>query len=633
MTSKEILQKYWGYKEFRPLQEEIINSILNGQDTLALLPTGGGKSICFQVPAMTLDGFCLVITPLIALIKDQVQNLRNRNIKAEAIHSGMSSFEIERALNNCIYGQTKFLYVAPERLQTELFQARLTQMKINLVAIDEAHCISQWGYDFRPSYLKIADIRKHLPKIPFLALTATATKTVKADIQEKLLFNKFANVFQKSYTRNNLSFSVLHEADKFKKLIDILQKVSGCGIIYVRSRNRAKDIAEALKQHNIKADFYHAGLDPKTRNIKQEGWIKDKIRIIVCTNAFGMGIDKPDVRLVIHLDLPNSLEAYFQEAGRAGRDELKAYAVLLFNNSDAISLEKNFQLSFPPIETVQQIYHLLSTQYNLAMGAGEGQRFDFDIKHFISKHNLPSIQCYYALKILEENGYIETTDAVFNSSRLIMKVPNESLYDIQLRNPQLEPFIKILLRTYGGLFDHYTDINENHLARILNTSEEYVHNTLIALHRNQIIDYIPQTDKPKLIFTRERVPYEKLFIDTKLIAFRKKVRQSNMEAAIKYAQNGLICRSQQLVTYFGEFNSQPCNICDVCLQRNKSEVQESTIKQVSEAIIEYLKFQPSNLKCLISQLKKYKEEEVLKTIRWMTDNGQITYTDGYFTIS
>lgn len=348
MVTKEVLKKYWGFNEFRPLQEEIINSILNGFDTLALLPTGGGKSICFQVPTMSKEGLCLVITPLIALIKDQVQNLRSRQIKAEAIYTGMSRNEIERAFNNCIYGQTKFLYIAPERLQTELFKVRLDQMKISLVAVDEAHCISQWGYDFRPTYLKIAEIRQHLPNVPFLALTATATEIVRADIKEKLKFGKNSKVFQKSYTRANLAYSVLHEEDKFRKLIKILQKIPGCGIVYVRSRNRAEDVANILNRHKISADFYHAGLDPKTRSTKQDGWLKDKIRIIVCTNAFGMGIDKSNVRLVIHLDLPESLEAYFQEAGRAGRDDINSYAVLIYNNTDSVTLKKKaLMIVFP----------------------------------------------------------------------------------------------------------------------------------------------------------------------------------------------------------------------------------------------------------------------------------------------
>ncbi|QQS28488.1 MAG: RecQ family ATP-dependent DNA helicase [Sphingobacteriales bacterium] len=633
MTSKEVLKKYWGFNEFRPLQEEIIDSILNGFDTLALLPTGGGKSICFQVPTMSKEGLCLVITPLIALIKDQVQNLRSRQIKAEAIYTGMSRNEIERAFNNCIYGQTKFLYIAPERLQTELFKVRLDQMKISLVAVDEAHCISQWGYDFRPTYLKIAEIRQHLPNVPFLALTATATEIVRADIKEKLKFGKNSKVFQKSYTRANLAYSVLHEEDKFRKLIKILQKIPGCGIVYVRSRNRAEDVANILNRHKISADFYHAGLDPKTRSTKQDGWLKDKIRIIVCTNAFGMGIDKSNVRLVIHLDLPESLEAYFQEAGRAGRDDINSYAVLIYNNTDSVTLKKSLDDSFPPLEIVRKFYYLLSSYFNLAIGAGEGIRVDFDLIKFLETNNLKASQCYYSLKILEENGYIQTSDAVFSPSRVIITVNEEEIYDVQNRNPNIEPYIKTLLRTYGGIFSHYKDIFESQIALQLNVDTNQVIDVLKALHNNKIINYIPQTDKPQLVFTRSRVASENLLFDTKLIEFRKKVRLSNIQAAIKYAQNDLVCRSQQLVSYFGEFTSKPCLICDVCLHKKNRNSLESRILDITKDIKTTLSTKTLSLFELVSQLDKYEEKEVLTTIRWMMDNGQINYKNGLLSLS
>ncbi|OWY25768.1 RecQ family ATP-dependent DNA helicase [Sphingobacteriales bacterium UPWRP_1] len=633
MTIHEILEKFWGYPAFRPMQEDIIRSVLGGKDTLALLPTGGGKSICFQVPGLAKDGLCIVVSPLIALMKDQVYNLQRRGIKASAIYSGMSSYEITRNLDNCAFGQTKFLYVSPERLQTEQFLARLPQLNISLIAIDEAHCISQWGYDFRPAYLKIAQIREKLPDVPVLALTATATNMVKADIQEKLKFRKQASaVFQKSFTRANLSYSVFREEHKLNKLISVLQKVPGCGIVYVRSRKETQDVASALVKQGIGADFYHAGLDPQTRNNKQDRWIKNQIRVMVCTNAFGMGIDKPDVRVVVHLDLPESIEAYYQEAGRAGRDEKKSYAVLLYNNEDIAALEENLKKSFPPIEQVRQTYHLLCSYLQIAIGAAGGQCFDFDVHHFLETAKIPASQLFYSLKVLEENGYIAYNDALLLPSRLLVKMDKEQLYEVQVSNPRLEPYLKGILRTYGGVFDHYTEISETQLARNLKTTVEYVRNALTVMHRNQIIDYVPQTDKPQLVFTLSRTPAENLQIDTKLINFRKKVRQGNIQEVAKYAQNALICRSQQLVAYFGELDSNACGVCDVCLQKKKLAMAESRAELIATLIKKQLNRGNQTISALVTGLSAYKEDEVLKVLRWMTDNGQLLYHENEFSL-
>lgn len=633
MTPHQILQQYWGYSQFRPLQEDIIQSVLSGKDTLALLPTGGGKSVCFQVPALALEGVCLVVTPLIALMKDQVHNLKKRNIPAEAVYSGMNVFEVERAFDNCMHGKTKFLYLSPERLGTKLFLARLPNLQVSIVAIDEAHCISQWGYDFRPAYLKIAQIRTQLPHIPFLALTATATARVKADIQEKLKFGKNAAVFQKSFTRSNLSYSVLREENKIQKLTTIFKSVPGCGIVYVRSRKETAQIAEALKKQGISSDFYHAGLDPRTRSQKQDAWVKDKIRVMACTNAFGMGIDKPDVRTVVHLDLPESVEAYYQEAGRAGRDEQKAYAVLLFNNEDIGSLREQFERNFPPIATVRKVYHLLGNFFQVAIGAGEGQSFDFDMNKFLETNPMPAADLFYALKVLEENNYLQATDAVFLPSRVMVRVTNEQLYDVQLRNPRLEPYIKVLLRSYGGVFDQHTEIYENVLAKNLKTSTQYVQNALTVLHKNQVIDYIPQTDKPQLIFTQPRAAAEALVFDVKLINFRKKVRQDNLQAVIAYAQNNLLCRSRQLVAYFGELDSLPCGVCDVCLQQKKLQLAENRIERISAAIKKQLRANAHSSHELVAQLTDFKEDEIIKVLRWLTDNHQILFKDGTFRLN
>ncbi|MEZ4884452.1 MAG: RecQ family ATP-dependent DNA helicase [Chitinophagales bacterium] len=627
MTINEILKKYWGYSEFRPLQEDIINSVLQGHDTLALMPTGGGKSICFQVPALVQEGVCLVISPLIALMKDQVYNLRKRNITAAAIFSGMTKTEIERTLDNCAYGNTKFLYLSPERLQTELFKARLDKLNVSLLAIDEAHCISQWGYDFRPPYLQIADIRELLPDIPILALTATATKQVQKDIQEKLAF-RGGNVFEKSFTRSNLSYSVFFEEDKTKKLLQILQNVPGTGIVYVRSRKKTKDIAYFLQKNGISADFYHAGLDAKTRSDKQDKWIKNQRRIIVCTNAFGMGIDKPDVRVVVHIDLPESLEAYYQEAGRAGRDGKKSYAALLYHKSDIFSLDEQLENRYPSLDIIRKTYQSLGNHFQIAIGAGLDQSFDFDMIEFVKKFQIKPIQAFNALRILEQDGYIHLSEAVYLPSRVVIRLNKEDFYKYKVANRRVEPYLDALLRLYGGtLYDHFRPINERQLAQVLRTSDEYVKNALSHLNDHKVIYYVPQTNKPQLTFMRERTPADQLSIDRKRLDFRRQVQHGNVNMVVKYVTNQEMCRSQQLVRYFGELDSDTCGVCDVCISVKKQKQEEERLEAINETVKTMLNSESLPFDLLVSQVAqqttKYKQDEIVKVVRWMMDNEQL----------
>ncbi len=602
---------------------------MTGHDTLALLPTGGGKSICFQVPALATEGICIVISPLIALMKDQVYNLKKRNIKAAAIFSGMTKKEIDRILDNCIYGNVKFLYISPERLQTEIFQLRLAKMKVNLIAIDEAHCISQWGYDFRPSYLKIEEIRNIISDVPLLALTATATDRVKIDIQDKLGF-KAKTVFQKSFKRNNLSYSVFYEDNKLAKLLQILKNVKGTGIVYVRSRKKTKQIAEILRKNRISADYYHAGLEGKTRAKKQEAWINNRIRVMVCTNAFGMGIDKPDVRIVVHIDLPESLEAYYQEAGRAGRDLKKSYAVLLYNKADHLDLEKRFSDSFPAYELIQKTYQSLGNYFKVAIGAGEGQGFCFDLRAFCQTYQLKPIATFNVLKILQENNYLLTNDAVHLPARLMVIVDKTELYKIEVANRRLEPYIKTILRTYGGILDDYVAIDEREIARNLKVKSEYVKNALTFMQKNKIVDYIPQTDQPSITFTSARVATDRLHINKQLFNFRKEVRQKNIDAVIQYTSENNVCRSEQLVRYFGEFNSTSCGVCDVCIRKRKANGKEQLLDKISHAIQQELQKQVLEPEQLITQLtqqqQRFKKQEILEALRWLLEEEKIKRT-------
>ncbi|QJD94897.1 RecQ family ATP-dependent DNA helicase [Mucilaginibacter robiniae] len=621
MTITQILQHYWRHDQFRPLQQEIIESVMQGQDTLALLPTGGGKSICYQVPAMAKEGICLVISPLIALMKDQVDNLKAKGIDAIAIVSGMGKREVDIALDNCIYGPVKFLYLSPERLQSDLVRERIKYMKVSLIAVDEAHCISQWGYDFRPPYLHIADLRQLLPKTPVLALTATATTEVKADIQEKLLF-KATNVFQLSFERKNISYLVQYEENKLRKMLDIVRGVKGTGIIYVRSRKETTEMAKFLTAYGFEADYYHAGLTADLRSAKQEQWKANSTRIIVATNAFGMGIDKPDVRFVIHKDLPESLEAYYQEAGRAGRDEQKAFAVLLFNQADQQKQEKKFELSFPTLEEIKQTYHYLANYYQLAYGAGEGLSFDLDLAEFCSRFKQDALKTLNALKFLEQAEYLSFNESVFLPSRFRFEVYNEELYNFQIQNPAWDPFIKTLLRSYGGAFDNFVRIREFDVSKRTNLNVQQVIDALQQLHDFGVLNYQRQTDKPQVTYLKPRQTSEHLLIDKRYMDQRKAVYQKKMEAIIAYAQHKQ-CRSQQLLAYFGELNAPKCGVCDICLQEKRQQGAGQLQEMIVDDILQLLNSGPADLEHLVNTIKQGQKAERLTAIRQLLDSGRI----------
>lgn len=622
LSIHQILKKYWGFDNFRPLQEEIIVSTLNKNDTLALLPTGGGKSICFQVPALAMEGLCLVISPLIALMKDQVENLQKKGIRAIAITSAMSFREIDIALNNAIHGHFKFLYLSPERLQNELFLARLPQMNISLLAVDEAHCISQWGYDFRPAYLQIAKIREKLPYVPVLALTATATPEVVKDIQQKLLFKK-ENVLQKSFERKNLAYIVVYEDDKLNRLINICNKIQGTGVVYARNRKKTQEIALFLKQHNISADFYHAGLNAQERNKKQEEWIKNKTRIMVATNAFGMGIDKPDVRFVVHLDLPDNLEAYFQEAGRGGRDEKKAYAVLLYSKKDRLELEHNFEKTFPSLEQIRNTYQAICNFYQIAIGSGEGLSFNFDINELCTRFNLNPISVYNSLKFLEREGFIALSDAVYHSSKIHIISNKEDLYKFEIENSSYEPLIKLLLRSYGGLFNYYVPINEAEIAKRLKTDKTIIIKQLQLLKKLNVIDYVESSELPKITFIQNRIDASRLHISKENYDFLKKRAKQRLEWVLHYTESRHLCRSRILLSYFGETNAIDCGQCDVCIEKKKSGLSPQKFEEIYLSIQNQLKqinLTPSALK---QQLSNYPENDYIKVLQYMIEHAEI----------
>lgn len=634
----QVLQQYWGYDRFRALQQDIIESVLSGRDTLALLPTGGGKSICFQVPAMAQEGLCLVVSPLIALMKDQVHNLKKRHIKASAIFSGMTNAEIDRTLDNCAYDpQMKFLYLSPERLHSDIFQARLPKLRVRLVAIDEAHCISQWGYDFRPAYLRIAELRERLKQVPFMALTATATERVETDILEKLQM-KDAHTFRKSFKRANLSYSVRTEENKAEKAADILLKTTGSSIIYVRSRQRTQGIAEMLTQKNISADYYHAGLDAKTRSQKQDEWVRGQTRVMVCTNAFGMGIDKPDVRTVIHCEPPDSLEAYYQEAGRAGRDEQKAFAVMLFNQSDLLSIKNNIEKHLPPVEAIKQTYQALADHYQIAIGAGEGQSFPFQILQFCKQYQLQASLVQQCLKVLEEQNLVSVSDAVFMPSRLRMLINNEQIYKIYLSQPRIEPYLKAILHTYGGVvFESYVSINEEKLAQILSqkfnyaATKEHVCNALAFMQQQKWIEYAQQTDQPSLTFVAPRANAHTMKMDLAMLRFRQEVYEQKAKAVANYLNNAQTCRTVQLVDYFGEHHAQPCGVCDVCIDKKRQQKLHLRQETLQQTILQLLQKQDLHIDAIMEYLTDkaplhFAESEIALCIRWLCDK-QITAFD------
>lgn len=574
---KSILKHYWGYDNFRGIQEDIISSIGSGRDTLGLMPTGGGKSITFQVPALANPGLCLVITPLIALMKDQVQNLRKHGIKAQAVYSGMTREEIVIALENCIFGDYKFLYISPERLGTEIFQNKLRSMKVSMITVDESHCISQWGYDFRPAYLKIADVRKLLPDVPVLALTATATPEVVKDIQVRLAFRE-ENVFRMSFERKNLAYIVRRTEDKSGELLHILNQVQGSAIVYTRNRKRTKEISLFLNQHDISATFYHAGLDNKTKDLRQKGWQAGTYRVMVATNAFGMGIDKPDVRLVIHIDFPDSPEAYFQEAGRAGRDGQKAYAVLLYAQSDKTILKKRISDAFPEKDYIRQVYEHINYYFQMAMGDGRGCTFAFNIDEFCQRFKHFPVRVDSALKILNRAGYLEYTDEQDNASRLIFTLRRDELYRMEEHNQDTEKLLRIILRSYTGLFSDYAYINEETLAQRSGLSRQQVYDTLILLTKRHILHYIPGKKTPYIIYTRERQDTNRIVLNKEVYEDRKRSYEKRIQAMLEYAESNDQCRSRMLLHYFGENNEHNCGQCDVCLEKHTSGLKKVNTK-------------------------------------------------------
>ncbi|TLU97836.1 RecQ family ATP-dependent DNA helicase [Dyadobacter luticola] len=619
-----VLRQYWGYDTFRPFQEDAIKTVLNGHDALVLLPTGGGKSVCFQVPVMASEGVCIVVTPLIALMKDQVEQLKRRGISATAIHSGMSKTEIDIALDNCIHGNTKFLYVSPERLRTDIMIARVKQMQVCLLAIDEAHCISAWGYDFRPSYLLIADFRKLLPRVPVMALTATATEEVRADILDKLEM-KHVRVFKQSFARPNLSYSAFHEDSKDAKLLQVLKNVPGTAIIYVRTRKKTKDLADWLSRQGISAQSYHAGLPFKERSDRQSAWIKNQVRVVVATNAFGMGIDKPDVRAVIHFDLPDNLEAYYQEAGRAGRDEKKAYAVAIFNNIDLEELVNSVERKYPPVETLRRVYQSLANYYKIAVGAGEMSSFDFDIQAFTGIFGLAVNETHYALKLLEEEGFVQLSENFNEPSRIHFLVDNRQLYDFQIRYQEMDSFIKLVLRMYGGeLFTEYVRVSETEIAQVFYAPEQEIIQKLKFLAEREIIVYEPRRDKPQLTFLTPRFDAALLPLNIFEIEKKKDRDLKKAQAVVRYASHTHICRTLLLLEYFNEFDAKPCGVCDNCLRNKKVDAQNDQV--LAEEIVQHLnKEQAIPPRALRKIFEHVPEQIFLKTLQDLIDEEIILY--------
>ncbi len=615
-----ILKQYWGYDEFRALQADIIQSIASGKDTLGLMPTGGGKSLTFQVPTLAMDGVCIVVTPLIALMKDQVENLKKRNITAAAIYSGMSNADIQTTLDNCVFEAYKFLYVSPERLATPLFLEKIKQARVCMIAVDESHCISQWGYDFRPSYLRIADLREHLEGVPVLALTATATPEVVDDIQEKLGF-KEKNLFQKSFSRTNLAYVVRTTENKDEHLLKILKAVPGTSVVYVRNRKKTKEIADFLVVNGISAEYFHAGLKNETKDERQKRWKDGDTRVIVSTNAFGMGIDKAEVRSVVHMDLPDTIEAYFQEAGRAGRDEKKAYAVMLYNNGDAVKMRKRVSDSFPGKEMVLKVYESLCNYLEIGVGSGLDAVFAFDIADFCVKFRLPILISYNCLKILQQAGYIDLTDEQENSSRVIFTVGKDDLYKFK-HSPQQERLIHILLRSYTGLFTDPAYVNEDLLAKRLDCKRDDIYNQLIVLSKEGIIQYIPRKKTPFLTFTLERIDIERITLGKEVYDDRRDRYIARVKSVLDYAKEENTCRSQVLLSYFGEKNTSACGQCDICLKKKENTLTTEDFDQIKNQLISILQNEALTTNALLKRIKA-KENKTLQVLRFLIDNDKI----------
>ncbi|MDP4264989.1 MAG: ATP-dependent DNA helicase RecQ [Bacteroidota bacterium] len=641
-TISKILKQYWGFDAFRPLQEDIIHSVLDGNDTLALMPTGGGKSLCYQVPALAKEGICLVISPLIALMKDQVENLRKKNITAYSIYSGMSRKEVINTLRTVVNSNCKFLYVSPERLETALFKEYLPGMHVNLIAVDEAHCISQWGYDFRPPYLRIADLRNELPGVPVLALTASATKEVREDICEKLTspltpLHKWRGerppktdgssyhwkTFRQSFERPNLSYSVFTVDSRINKIIEILNKVPGTAIVYCKSRKRTKEISELLRLQNISADFYHAGLVQEERNRKQEAWINNNTRVIVCTNAFGMGIDKPDVRTVIHADVPDCLENYYQEAGRAGRDGKTSYAVLLYDDKELDELEEMASLRFPSLKDIREVYGAVANYLQIPTGTGKGEYYDFDMADFVKKFKLNSQATLYALKALEQDGWLSFNEQVFLPSSIRFTTDKRVLYQFEQDHPGLEPVIKTLLRAYEGIFDQASFISELQVAQLLKKDVETVKKQLAQLNGFGIIEYIPRKDSPQVLLLRDRIKAEDLSMNMTAYNTRKEKFRSRVKEMIRYTKENTGCRSRIIGSYFGDTNMPSCGICDNCLQQKAITLSKEEFEMIRSRIISMTKEHPVPVKELLLGLADIKKEKAWKVIEFLQAENKI----------
>ena len=631
MTYKEILKQYWNYDNFRGIQEEIIESIGKGHDTLGLMPTGGGKSITFQVPALAQPGLCLVITPLIALMKDQVRNLRDRGIKALAVYSGMTREEIVVALENCIFGDYKFLYISPERLDTDIFRAKLRNMKINMITVDESHCISQWGYDFRPAYLKISEIRELLPTVPVLALTATATPEVVKDIQTKLGFREDSRIFRMSFERKNLAYIVRNTESKQEELLHILNSVSGSAIVYTRNRKRTREVAELLVNNEITATFYHAGLNNDVKDQRQRSWLSGESRVMVATNAFGMGIDKPDVRLVIHVDLPDSPEAYFQEAGRAGRDGQKAYAVLLYAKSDKATLSKRITDTFPDKEYIRKVYEDVNYYFQMAMGDGLGCTFAFNLDEFCRNFKHFPVQADSALKILTRAGYLEYTDEQDNASRILFTIHRDELYKLRETDPETEKLINVILRSYTGLFTDYAYINEDSLAIRSGLTRQRIYEILLMLTRRHILHYIPRKKTPYIIYTRERQEAGRLAITRDIYEERKESYITRIKAMTEYATAEDKCRSRMLLRYFGEKNEHNCGLCDVCLSKHHSGMKLGEFQEMENQIREPLETSPLSAATLLNRING-EREKAERVLSYLLSEEIIQSNDGILSL-
>lgn len=620
--STDILKEFWGYDTFRSKQEDIIDNVLQNKDTLALLPTGGGKSICFQVPGMLLDGICIVISPLIALMHDQVNGLKQKGIKAVAITSGMSKRQIDIALDNAIYGNTKFLYVSPERLKSRLFLARFEKMNVNLIAVDEAHCISHWGYDFRPSYIEIVKLREIKPNIPFLALTATATPVVVTDIQDKLAF-KNQNVIQKSFVRENVSYITLQTNNKLNRIIEFSKKLKGSGIIYCATRKATKTLCKYLIENGISANFYHGGLNQDQRKVKQTAWISNETKIIVATNAFGMGIDKPDVRFVLHYDIPQSIEAYFQEAGRGGRDLQKARAILFFEPKDVHDLKDKIELKYPPISTIKSVYTALGNHLQLAIGSGKNESFNINILNFSDKYNLHLITVYNALKFLELGGFIILNENNFEPSKIKVLVNNYELYQYQVKSKLLNTIIQFIIRSHMGIFEEYVSINETVIAKKLKISQQELIKQLNFLQTNEVIDYVPKFRDSKITYITERLTDNNFSIDPIFYENRKKDAFEKLDAMLNFLDND-VCRSQYLLNYFGEKDSKPCGNCNVCLQIDDNDLNNTHYNDIKKAILSHLQQKDEFLiEDFIVSYSQFSRQNIISTLRWMNEHDLI----------